>query len=77
MQELYHYTQEKSEYLSQKGCNVVEIRECDVYRKLKQNEEMKYYFDHYYIGELLDPCRALFGGRTNAAKLYHCCRENK
>ena len=54
--------------------NVVEVWECDVNRELKQNEDMKYYFDHYYIAEALEPRHALYGGRTNAAKLYHCCQ---
>ena len=71
MQELHHLTVEKIEYLKQKGYNVVEIWECDV------NREMKYYFDHYHIADPLDPRHALYGDRTNAAKLYHRCQGNE
>ena len=77
MQELHHCTVAKSEYLKCQGYNVVEIWECDVKRELKQNEEMKYYFDHYHIADPLEPCHALYGSRTNAAKLYHCCQGDE
>ena len=55
----------------------MEIWECDVKRELKQNEEMKYYFDHYHIADPLEPRHALYGGQTNAAKLYHCCQGDE
>ena len=77
MQKLHHCTVAKSEYLRCQGYNVVEIWECDVKRELKQNEEMKYYFDHYHIADPLEPRHALYGGQTNAAKLYHCCQGDK
>ena len=38
---------------------------------------MKQYFDHYHIAESLEPRHALYGGRTNAAKLYHCCQGDE
>ena len=37
---------------------------------------MKHYFNHYHIAEALEPRYALYGGRTNAAKLYHCCARS-
>ena len=77
MQELHCLTVEKIEYLRRQGYNVVEIWECDVNRELEQNEDMKYYFDHYHIAESLEPRHALYGGRTNAAKLYHCCQGDE
>ena len=77
MQELYCSTVEKIEYLKRQGYNVVEVWECDVRRELKQNEEMKYYFDHYHVAEPLEPRHALHGGRTNAAKLQHCCQGDE
>ena len=77
MQELHCSTVEKIEYLRRQGYNVVEIWECDVNRELKQNEDMKYYFDYYHIAESLERRHALFGGRTNAAKLYHCCQGDE
>ena len=74
MQELHHSTMAKIEYLKRKGYNVVEVWECDVNRELKQNEEMKHYFDHYHMVGPLNPRHALYSGRTNTAKLYHCCQ---
>ena len=62
MQELHHNTVAKIEYLKRKGYNVVEVWECDVNRKLKQNEEMKHYFDHYHMVNPLNPRHALYGG---------------
>ena len=59
------------------GYNVVEIWECDVNRELNNDEDMKYYFDHYHIADPLEPRHALYGGRTNAAKLYHLCQGDE
>ena len=77
MQELHCSTVEKIEYLRCQGYDVVKIWECDVNPELKQNEDMKYYFDHYHIAKSLELRHALFGGRTNAAKLYHCCQGDE
>ena len=77
MQELHCSTVGKIEYLRCQGYNVVEVWECDVRRELEQNEEMRYYFDHYRIAESLEPRHALYGGRTNAAKLHHCCQGDE
>ena len=77
MQELHHCTVAKSEYLRRHGYYVVEVWECDVDRELKQNDEMKHYFDHFHIVDPLNPRHALYGGRTNAAKLYHCCQGDQ
>ena len=62
----------KIEYLKRQVYNVVEVWECDVNRELKQNEDMKNYFEHYHMVDPLNPRHALYGGRTNASKLYHC-----
>ena len=67
----------KSEYLRRQGYNVMEVWECEVNRELKQNEEMKHYFDHFQMVDPLNPRHALYGGRTNAAKLYHCCQGDE
>ena len=77
MWELHHRTAAKSEYLRRQGYNVVEVWECDVDRELKQNDEMKHYFDHFHMPDPLNPRHALYGGRTNAAKLYHCCEGDE
>ena len=77
MQELHCSTVEKIGYLRRQGYNVVEIWECDINRELNNDEDMKYYFDHYHIADPLEPRDALYGGRTNAAKLYHHCHQSK
>ena len=38
---------------------------------------MKHYFDHYKVADPLEPCDALYGGRTNASKLYHECQQDE
>ena len=58
-QELHCSTVEKIEYLRRQGYNVVEIWECDVNRELNNDEDMKYYFDHYHIADSLEPRDAL------------------
>ena len=77
MQELHCSTVEKIEYLRRQGYNVVEIRECDFNRELNNDEDMKHYFDHYHIADPLEPRDALYGCRTNAAKLYHRCQGDE
>ena len=72
MDELYYSTVQKMEYLKREGYNVVEMWECDFRRELKEDEDMKHYFDHYHLTDPLEPRDALYGGRTNASKLYHC-----
>ena len=77
MQELHCSTVEKIEHLRRQGYNVVEIWECDVNRELNNDEDMKYYFDHYHIADPLEPRDALYGGRANAAKLYNRCQGDE
>ena len=48
--------------------------ECDVNQELKQNKYMKHYFEHYHMVDRLNLHHVLYGGQTNASKLYHCCR---
>ena len=77
MHDLYHATVEKTEYLKSEGYNVVEIWECAINRELTNDEEMKYYFDYYDMTDPLEPRDALYGGRTNASKLYHECEADE
>ena len=44
---------------------------------MNDDEEMKYYFDNYDRTDPLEPRDALYGGQTNAAKLYHECDEHE
>ena len=75
MNDLYQATIEKTEFLKKEGYNVVEMWECDIKREM--DEDMKHYFDHYPIADPLEPRDALYGGRTNASKLYHRCDGDK
>ena len=59
MQELRCSTVENIECLRRQGYNVVEIWECDVNRELNDDEDMKYYFNHYHIADPLEPRDAL------------------
>ena len=38
---------------------------------------MKHYFEHFPITDPLEPRDALYGGRTNASKLYHRCEGDE
>ena len=38
---------------------------------------MKYIFNHYAVADPLEPRDALYGGRTNASKLYHKCQQDE
>ena len=48
MDELYQSTVEKTEYLKRNGYDLVEMWECNMKRKLEEDEDMKHYFDHYH-----------------------------
>ena len=77
MDELYQATVKKTEYLKSEGYNVVEMWECALNRELEEDEDMKHYFDHYHLVDPLEPRDALYGGRTNASKLYHRCEGDE
>ena len=40
---------------------------------MEENEEIRCYFEQYDLVDPLQPRDAFFGGRTNAAKLFHQC----
>ena len=75
MHELYQSTMEKVEFLKKEGYNVVEVWECDIKREM--DEDMMHYFEHFPITDPLEPRDALYGGRTNASKLYHRCEGDE
>ena len=77
MHDLYMPTVEKAQKLKDQGFNVVEVWECEIKRQLASDGEMKRYFDQYEAVEPLEPRDAFFGGRTNAAKLYHQCEGDE
>ena len=55
----------------------MEMWECALKRELEEDEDMKHYFDHYHLTDPLEPRDALYGGRTNALKLYHRCEGDE
>lgn len=77
MQELQQSTVEKTLYLKDRGYHIVEVWECDIKRELEHDEDMKRYFDTYDLVDPLEPRDAFFGGRTNATKLFHECKEDE
>ncbi len=77
MQDLYVDTVRKMHYLREQGFNVVEMWECDLKRELKDNEEMRSYFEEHDLVDPLEPRDAFFGGRTNAAKLFYECKDQE
>ena len=52
MHDLHQATVQKTMYLKDHGCQVVEVWECDIQRELEQNEDMKRYFDTYDLVDL-------------------------
>ena len=74
MQDLYVDTIRKVCYLKEQGLNVVEMWECDLKRELEEDEEIRSYFEEYDLVDPLEPRDTFFGGRTNAAKLFHECQ---
>jgi hypothetical protein len=77
MHDLYMATVEKTSYLRGRGFNMIEMWECEMKRELEQDEDMRSFFDNYKLIDPLEPREAFFGGRTNAAKLYHQCEEDE
>ncbi|XP_028408209.1 uncharacterized protein LOC114530787 [Dendronephthya gigantea] len=77
MHDLHQATMEKTCHLKDQGFKVVEVWECDIKRELECDENMRNYFDSYDLVDPLEPRDAFFGGRTNAAKLFHKCKDGE
>ncbi len=77
MQDLYEDTVRKVCYLREHGLNVVEMWECDLKKELGEDEKMRSYFEGHDLVDPLEPRDAFFGGRTNAAKLFHECKDQE
>lgn len=61
------------------GYELIKIRECEFDAELKNNSEMREYFqtlEHLELNKL-DIRDAYFGGRTNATKLYYKCENGE
>jgi hypothetical protein len=77
MQDLYVETKKKVQYLKKEGYNIVEKWECDLKRELNEDGEMRRHFEEHSLVDPLQPREAFFGGRTNAAKLFHKCENGE
>ena len=77
MEQRYSNTLKKVNYLESHGFVVVQKWECELKKELKEDEEMKRFFDEYEIVDPLQPRDAFYGGRTNATKLFHECQGDE
>ena len=77
MQDLYEDTLRKVCYLKEQGLNIVEMWECDLKKKLENDDGMRCYFEGHSLIDPLAPRDAFFGGRTNAAKLFYECKDQE
>ena len=51
--------------------------ECDLMKEMEHDKDMKQYFEEHELIDPLQPRDAFYGGRTNAAKLFHVCEEDE
>ena len=77
MDQLYKDTLRKVKYLKDQGLNVEQKWGCEFKKELKQNGEMEQYMEDHEFVDPLEPRDAFYGGRTNAAKLYHACQGDE
>ena len=77
MGQLYEDTGSKIKYLKNCGFEVEQMWECELRKEMEKDEEMKRHFEEYEIVDPLQPRDAFYGGRTNAAKLFHECQGNE
>ena len=77
MEQLYKDTMRKVKYLKDQGFKVEQKWECELKKELEQDGEMKQFFQDHEIVDPLQPRAAFYGGRTNAAKLFHQCQGNE
>ena len=77
MEQLYEDTGGKVKYLKDQGFEVEQMWECKLVKEMERDEEMKRYFEEYDLVDPLQPRDAFYGGRTNAAKLFHECQDGQ
>ena len=69
--ELRTLTYKMESFVKTAGYRVITIWECEYHDMLKNDAHMKQYVNGLDIQSRLNPRDSFFGGRTNAAKLYH------
>ena len=77
MEQLYKDTLRKVKYLKDQGFEVEQKWGCELTKELEQNEEMKQFMEDHELVDPLQPRGAFYGGRTNAAKLFHQCQDDE
>ena len=77
MEQLYKDTARKVKYLRECGFEVEQKWGCELVKEMEENEEMKRFFEEHELVDPLQPRDAFYGGRTNAAKLLHECRDDE
>ena len=77
MEELYKDMVRKVNYLKEHGFEVEQKWGCELTKDLEEDEEMKQFFEDHELIDPLQPRDAFYGGRTNAAKLFHECQGNE
>ena len=76
MEQLYKDTVRKVKYLKDQGFKVEQKWECEFKKEMKE-DEMKLFLEEHELVDPLQPRDAFYGGRTNAAKLFHQCQGNE
>ena len=77
MEELYKDTVRKVNYLKEHGFEVEQKWGCELTKDLEEDKEMKQFFEDHELIDPLQPRDAFYGGRTNAAKLFHECQGDE
>ena len=77
MHQLYEDTMKKVRRLKDQGFEVKQMWECKLVKEMERDEEMRRYFEEHELVDPLQPRDAFYGGRTNAAKLFHECRDDE
>ena len=77
MWEVREVTKEKIAKLRSCKYNVVEMWGCQWEDFKKKNEECAAFVKNLELRDRMNPRDAFFGGRTNAAKLYHECSDGE
>ena len=71
-QTLYEQTQRREYELREQGYQVVSLWEHEFDQQLKEESELQNFIKELEFQDPLNPREALYGGRTNATRLY-CC----
>ena len=77
MEQLYNDTLRKVKYLKDRGFEVEQKWGCELTKELEQDGEMKQFMEDHELVDPLQPRDAFYGGRTNAAKLFHQCQDDE